>query len=178
MIQIHIEAENAQEIREAMLTLLGQTPSEAPVETTDQPDEEKAKTRKPRASKVAKPAEEPAPAAPVPQPVPAAPVPQPYAPPVQPPQPSYQPQPPAYPQPYMPQPQAPIRPPVSVPTQAPQYDIATLSNAARSLLDQNKADLQTLQNLLSQFGVAALDKLPPAQYPAYAAALRQMGAQV
>lgn len=169
MIQIHIEAQNAQEIREAMLTLLGQTSSEAPVEATDQPDEEKAKTRKPRASKTARPAEETAPVQATPAPQPAAPAPQPYAPPVQP---AYQ------PQPYMPPPQVPVRPPVSVPTQAPQYDIVTLSNAARSLMDQNKADLQTLQNLLAQFGVAALDKLPPAQYPAYAAALRQMGAQV
>lgn len=99
----------------------------------------------------------PVPAAPVPQIPVAAPVPQ--APVTAPPQ---------------PQVQAPVQQPV--PTSAVTYTLDELARAAMSLMDSGKQP--DLLQLLASFGVEALPALPPAQYGAFATALRGLGAQI
>lgn len=84
---------------------------------------------------------------------------------------------------YTPAPTAPVQSPApaapvqaAVPTSTPQYKLDDLATAAMTLMDSGRqADLQ---GLLARFGVEALPALPPAQYGAFATALREMGAQI
>lgn len=100
---------------------------------------------------------QPVPAQPVPvQPVPAQPVP------VQPAQ--------VQPAPVQP---APVQP---VPTSAVPYTLDDLARAAMALMDSGRQG--DLIQMLASFGVEALPALPPAQYGAFATALRGMGAQI
>lgn len=68
-------------------------------------------------------------------------------------------------------------PPVQepVPTQAPQYTVDDLANAAGTLMDTN---MEGLLNLLSTFGVQSLPELPAEQYSAFAAGLRELGGAI
>lgn len=77
-----------------------------------------------------------------------------------------------------PAPAAPVQSPAlaAVPTSTPKYELNDLAVAAMTLMDSGRqADLQ---GLLARFGVEALPMLPPAQYGAFATALREMGAQI
>lgn len=66
--------------------------------------------------------------------------------------------------------------PTAVPTSTASYTMDDLARAGTSLMDVGRqADLQ---QLLARFGVEALPGLPPAQYGAFATALREMGAQI
>lgn len=67
-------------------------------------------------------------------------------------------------------------PAVVIPTAVPTYDIMTLANACAPLMDAGKQG--ELQNLLHQFGATMLGELPPAQYGAFAEAIRRMGAKI
>ena len=62
-----------------------------------------------------------------------------------------------------------------VPTQAPQYTVDDLANAAGVLMDTN---MEGLLNLLSSFGVQSLPELPAEQYSAFAAGLRELGGAI
>lgn len=80
-------------------------------------------------------------------------------------------------------PQVPVQPvpPVQqatsvVQTTAVTYTADDLARAAMALMDSGHQ--QELIGLLQQFGVTALPELPPAQYGAFATALRGMGAQI
>lgn len=78
------------------------------------------------------------------------------------------------PQPVSSVPQQPA--PAAVPTSTAGYTMDDLARAGMSLMDAGRqADLQ---QLLTRFGVEALPGLPPAQYGAFATALREMGAQI
>ena len=71
-----------------------------------------------------------------------------------------------------------VAPPVqqAVPTTTPTYTLDDLARAGMTLMDVGRqADLQ---QLLTRFGVQALPALPPAQYGAFATALRDLGAQI
>lgn len=74
---------------------------------------------------------------------------------------------------------APVEPkptePEPVPTQAPQYTVDDLANAAGTLMDTN---MEGLLNLLSTFGVQSLPELPAEQYSAFAAGLRELGGAI
>lgn len=95
------------------------------------------------------------PVSPTPQPVPVVPVTQPAA----------------------PVPAAPLQPaPAPVPTSAPSYTADDLAKAAISLMDAGRQN--DLITLLQQFGVSSVPNLQPAQYGAFATALRGMGAQI
>ena len=72
--------------------------------------------------------------------------------------------------------QAPVNQ-MSVPTSAQSYTLDDLSRAAITLLDSGHQQAE-LQQLLAQFGVAALPMLPEAQYGAFATALRGLGAKI
>lgn len=64
----------------------------------------------------------------------------------------------------------------AVPTVQPAYALDDLARAGMTLVDSGRqADLQ---QLLAQFRVASLPELPPAQYGAFATALRGLGAQI
>ncbi len=63
-----------------------------------------------------------------------------------------------------------------VPTSAPSYTLDDLARAGMTLMDSGRQG--DLQQLLAQFGVEALPALPPAQYGAFATALRGLGAQI
>ncbi len=66
--------------------------------------------------------------------------------------------------------------PAAVPTAAAGYTLDDLAVAGMSLMDSGRqADLH---QLLASFGVEALPALPPAQYGAFATALRGMGAKI
>ena len=66
--------------------------------------------------------------------------------------------------------------PAPVPTSAPSYTLDDLARAAMTLMDSGR--MADLQQLLGNFGVEALPALPPAQYGAFATALRGLGAQI
>lgn len=67
-------------------------------------------------------------------------------------------------------------PQTAVPTATTEYTLDDLARAGMTLMDSNRqADLQ---QLLAQFGVAALPALPKEQYGAFATALREKGAQI
>ena len=76
--------------------------------------------------------------------------------------------------PPQPQVQAPVQ--QSVPTSAVTYTLDELARAAMPLMDSGKQP--DLLQLLASFGVEALPALPPAQYGAFATALRGLGAQI
>lgn len=63
-----------------------------------------------------------------------------------------------------------------VPTTTQTYELDDLARAAMTLMDVGRQG--ELQQLLTQFGVAALPMLPKDQYGAFATALRGMGAQI
>lgn len=65
----------------------------------------------------------------------------------------------------------------TVPTKEPGYTLDDLSRAAITLLDAGHQQAE-LQQLLAQFGVAALPALPQEQYGAFATALRGLGAKI
>lgn len=71
-------------------------------------------------------------------------------------------------------------PPPAAPTapvgQPAAYAMEDLSRAAVSLMDAGRQ--QDVTALLNSFGVQALTQLPPAQYGAFATALRGMGARI
>ena len=130
--------------------------------------------------------------APAPDPAASTPLPAAGPAPVYPPQqPAYSPAPPAAPV-YAQQPQysAPANaappapsayaPPPAAPTapvgQPAAYAMEDLSRAAVSLMDAGRQ--QDVTALLNSFGVQALTQLPPAQYGAFATALRGMGARI
>lgn len=70
---------------------------------------------------------------------------------------------------------APSAPPVTTaPTAAPQYTLEQLTKAGADLAQAGKMD--QLLALLTQYGVQAVTQLPPAQYGAFATALRGLGA--
>lgn len=64
----------------------------------------------------------------------------------------------------------------AVPTSTMAYTADDLAKAAISLMDAGRQN--ELIALLQQFGVAAVPNLLPAQYGAFATALRGMGAQI
>lgn len=64
----------------------------------------------------------------------------------------------------------------SVPTTAQSYTLDDLAQAAMTLMDAGRQP--DLLQLLSNFGVESLPALPPAQYGAFATALRGLGAQI
>lgn len=72
--------------------------------------------------------------------------------------------------------QAPVQQAAPVPTTAATYTLDDLARAAMPLMDSGR--MSDLQQLLVQFGVDALPALPPAQYGAFATALRGLGAQI
>lgn len=77
--------------------------------------------------------------------------------------------------------QAPVppqTPPVqtTVPTTAASYTLDDLARAAMTLMDSGRQG--ELLGLLGTFGVEALPALPPAQFGAFATALRGLGAQI
>lgn len=73
--------------------------------------------------------------------------------------------------------QASIQQPVnSVPTTTQNYTLDDLARAAMPLMDSGRQG--ELLQLLATFGVDALPALPPAQFGAFATALRGMGAQI
>ena len=76
--------------------------------------------------------------------------------------------------PPQPQVQDPVQQPV--PTSAVTYTLNELARAAMSLMDSGKQP--DLLQLLASFGVEALPALPPAQYGAFATALRGLGAPI
>lgn len=69
-----------------------------------------------------------------------------------------------------------VAPAVAIPTSAPIYDIMSLANACAPLMDAGKQS--ELQELLRQFGANMLGELSPAQYGAFAEAIRRMGAKI
>lgn len=73
-----------------------------------------------------------------------------------------------------PAPQQPVS--QQVPTSAATYTLDDLARAAMTLMDAGRQ--AELQQLLVTFGVEALPSLPPAQYGAFATALREKGAQI
>ena len=58
------------------------------------------------------------------------------------------------------------------------YTMDELSTAAMPLLDGGKLQQQLVSLLNDTFGVPALPMLPKEQYDAFAAAIREMGAQI
>lgn len=72
--------------------------------------------------------------------------------------------------------QAPVQMTAPVQTVTTSYSLDDLARAAMTLMDSGKQD--GLLGLLKSFGVEALPALPPAQYGAFATALRGMGAQI
>lgn len=66
--------------------------------------------------------------------------------------------------------------PSVVPTSMTSYTLEDLVRAVTALMDAGKQ--MDLQGLLARFGVNVLTALPPAQYGAFATALREMGAQI
>lgn len=66
--------------------------------------------------------------------------------------------------------------PAAVPTAAPSYSLQQLINAGAAVMDSgHQAELLAL---MPKYGVKTLQELPPAQYPAMAADLRALGAQI
>lgn len=64
----------------------------------------------------------------------------------------------------------------SVPTVTQTYTLDDLARAAMTLMDAGRQP--DLLQLLGSFGVESLPTLPPAQYGAFATALRGLGAQI
>lgn len=64
----------------------------------------------------------------------------------------------------------------SVPTVTQTYTLDDLARAAMTLMDAGRQP--DLLQLLGSFGVESLPGLPPAQYGAFATALRGLGAQI
>lgn len=70
---------------------------------------------------------------------------------------------------------APSAPPVTAaPTAAPQYTLEQIMKAGAGLVQAGK--MEQLSALMTQYGVNDVTKLPPAQYGAFATALRGLGA--
>lgn len=63
------------------------------------------------------------------------------------------------------------------PAATPTYTVDELATAAAPLMD-NPAGVQTLCNLLAQFGVQSLQMLPQDKYGAFATELRGLGANI
>lgn len=61
---------------------------------------------------------------------------------------------------------------------APSYTLEQLSKAGVDLTASDPAQMGELQSLLAQYGVQAITQLPPAQYGAFATALRGLGARI
>lgn len=86
---------------------------------------------------------------------------------------------PAAPVPAAPVQQAPVpsqQANAAVPTSTPSYTADDLAKAAISLMDAGRQN--ELIALLQQFGVTSVPNLQPAQYGAFATAIRGMGAQI
>lgn len=66
--------------------------------------------------------------------------------------------------------------PAPAPVQTPAISLETISRAGASLMDQGK--LPELQALLQKYGIQSVNTLDPAQFPAFAADLRALGAQI
>lgn len=64
-----------------------------------------------------------------------------------------------------------------VATSALSYTLDDLARAAAPLMDSGVGQI-ALQQLLASFGVVALPELPQERYAEFAAALREMGAQI
>lgn len=78
---------------------------------------------------------------------------------------------------YAPAPPAPTPAPTTVPVAAaPTYDLGQLQRAGGALTDMGKRN--DVLALMAQFGVSAMTALPKEQYPAFAVALRGLGAQL
>lgn len=83
--------------------------------------------------------------------------------------------------PAVPAPAAPVVTPApathaAAPTAAPSYSLQQLTNAGAAVMDSgHQAELLAL---MPKYGVKTLQELPPAQYPAMAADLRALGAQI
>ena len=66
-------------------------------------------------------------------------------------------------------------PPVTAaPTAAPQYTLEQIMKAGAGLVQAGK--MEQISTLMTQYGVNDVTKLPPAQYGAFATALRGLGA--
>lgn len=82
----------------------------------------------------------------------------------------------ATPQQVVQQPQVQQTAPQTVPTSTTTYTMDQLAVAATQLSDAGKRD--ELLQILASFGVQALTQLPQEQYAAFAAKLRELGAQI
>lgn len=90
------------------------------------------------------------------------------------------------PAPATPAPVAPVAPgptaaPGSMPAAAapaPSYTQEQLSKAGVELVSTDPAKMTELSSLLAQYGVQAITQLAPAQYGAFATALRRLGARI
>lgn len=67
-----------------------------------------------------------------------------------------------------------MNPPVTA--AAPVIDLETISRAGAALIDQGK--MQDILALLKKYGVMAVNKLDPSQFPAFANDLRALGADI
>ncbi|MBM6680061.1 hypothetical protein [Pseudoflavonifractor capillosus] len=63
-------------------------------------------------------------------------------------------------------------------TPAPAYTQEQLSKAGVELVSTDPAKMTALSSLLAQYGVQAITQLAPAQYGAFATALRGLGARI
>lgn len=61
---------------------------------------------------------------------------------------------------------------------APSYTQEQLSKAGVELVSTDPAKMTELSSLLAQYGVQAITQLAPAQYGAFATALRGLGARI
>ena len=71
---------------------------------------------------------------------------------------------------------APTASPVPSPVPAPKVDMDMIKRAGASLVDQGK--MNDILALLSKYGVQAVNKLDPSQFPAFADDLRALGANI
>jgi hypothetical protein len=78
--------------------------------------------------------------------------------------------------PVMPQPWQQQQPVMPIPTAAPAYTLDQLATAAAPLMDAGRGP--ELTAMLSLFGVASLNQIPPERYPDVALNLRAMGASL
>ncbi len=95
-------------------------------------------------------------------------------------QPSVAPQVPVVPVPASPQ--VPVSQPATTPAAAiplagaPTYSLEQIAKAGSALLDAGK--MESLQALLTKYGIQAITQLQPEQYGAFATELRALGAQI
>lgn len=69
--------------------------------------------------------------------------------------------------------------PPGLPTTAPAYTQDQIAQAAALLADRSPQDRYNVQSLMSgKYGVQMITAIPPEHYPAFAADLRAMGAQI